>query len=80
MGRLASAGPRRDDDHRQTGERRCDSPTRRAPAPGHADGQHDREGLDHLDRGSQKRRYEQQEGVHPASFLASGFRVSGSAW
>ena len=52
-------------------ERRGDAPPGRSPAPRDADREHDRECLDHLDRGRQERGDDQQNAVHDSSTAPS---------
>ena len=54
----------RRDDQREREQRGADADQRRAPTARHADGQHDRERLDHLDRRGQKGREYQEHSAH----------------
>ena len=55
------------DDDRQGTERGSDAPPGRPPSPSDADGEHDRHGLDHLDRAREERRDDDEQVVHLAS-------------
>ena len=58
------------DDRRQRDSRGADPDERRAPAPGDADREYDRQRLDHLHGARQKGGSEEEDGAHATRLLA----------